>query len=49
MLKHSSYTKIAYLDLAFACYEYVLCFEVSMQDFPIMDMFQCQTYLNKPI
>jgi hypothetical protein len=49
MLKYSGNSKIANFYFAFTCEEYVLCFEVAVKDFSVVDVFHCEADLNEPI
>ena len=49
MLQNSRNSKISDLDLATLCHEDVLSLQISMEDLSIMDVFDSQCHLNKPV
>ena len=49
MLKHTRDAEVTDLDLAALRHEYVLRFEVSVQDFAIVDVFDGESHLHEPI
>ena len=48
MFKHLCNTKITELNDLILCEEYILTFQISMQDFSIMDMLYCERNLCEP-
>ena len=49
VLKYSRDTEISYLYLVCLGHEYVLGFQVAMEDFPIVDVFDCEAHLHEPV
>ena len=49
MLEDTGDTKVTYFDLAALCHENVLGLQITMEDFPIMDMLDRESHLNEPI
>ena len=49
VLQDSSDTKVTYFDLAALRHKYILCLEVTMQDFPVVDVLDGKRHLDEPI
>ena len=49
MLEDSSDTEVSYFNLPVLGHEYVLSFQVAMEDFPVMYMLYRKRHLNKPV
>ena len=49
MLKHAGNTEVTYLYLTRLCHEDVLRLQVAVQNFLIVDMFNRERHLDKPI
>jgi hypothetical protein len=49
VLEYSSNTEVTNLDLAVLRHEDVLSFQVSVQDLPVMNVFDCKRHLHEPV
>ena len=49
VLEYSSDAKISNFHLPVLGHKDVLSFEVSVQDFPVVDMLDCESHLDKPV
>jgi len=49
MLEYSRDTKISNFDRPVLIHKYVLSFQISVQDFTVVNMFDSEGHLNEPI
>lgn len=49
MLENSRDTKVTNFDRSILVHKNVLSFQISVQNFPIVDMLDSQCHLNKPV
>lgn len=49
MLQHSCNAKVSNLYLAVLGHENILSFQIPVQNFPIMNVLDCESNLNKPV
>ena len=49
MLQDSGDAEITDFDLSALSHEYILCFEVAMQDLAVVDVLNSQCHLDKPV
>ena len=49
MLEDSGDSEVSYFYLVVLCHEYVLSFEVSVEDLAVMNVLDCQGHLDEPI
>jgi len=49
MLEHSGNSKVTDLDRSILVHENILSFQVSVQDFAVVDVLDSQSHLHKPI
>jgi len=49
MLQDSCDSEISNFNLSVLIHEYILSFQISMKNFPVVDVFNSQGHLNKPV
>ena len=49
VLEYTSYAKITDFDLAALCHKDILCLEITVKDFSVMNMFYSECHLDEPV